>query len=75
MKETFAFPLISPDGVSQNLGMTIRDYIAIHALQGILANGGVNGHIDGKGDTDNSSVWAYEYADAMIEMSNNINKL
>jgi len=70
----YAFPLISPDGIGVNLGMSMRDYIAVHALQGMLAYGGINGHIDGRGDAELHAVWAYEYADALLKNSSDIPK-
>lgn len=33
-----AFPLISPDGTGVNQGMSLREYFAAKAMQGLLAN-------------------------------------
>lgn len=33
-----AFPLISPDGTGVNQGMTLREYFAAKAMQGLLAS-------------------------------------
>lgn len=59
MKDTGgpAFP------VGSYAGMTLRDYFAAKALQGILA-----GHSDNTPDV--SAEWAYKYADAMLAQRN-----
>lgn len=41
-------------------GMTLRDYFAAAALQGMLANPSVGGGVDAFAES------AYEYADAML---------
>jgi hypothetical protein len=41
-------------------GMTLRDYFAAAALQGLLANGY-------NGSCNRAAINAYDYADAMIE--------
>lgn len=33
-----AFPLISPDGTGVNQGMTMREYFAAKAMQGLIAS-------------------------------------
>lgn len=61
-------------------GMTLRQYYKAKALQGILSNGGISGHIDGQGrlpdetcsllaptsDPMIHATLAGAYADAMI---------
>ena len=57
-----AFPtlFIEPDYGSGYAGMTIRDYFAAAALQGILANGG-------GASWDDDATHAYLCADAMLK--------
>jgi hypothetical protein len=50
-----AFPLL---GFSD--GMTLRDYFAAKALQGIISLQ------DGAGSKDETAVYCYQYADAML---------
>jgi hypothetical protein len=53
-----AFPV---NGYSPDFnGMTLRDYFAAKALQGLLANP------DTAGDLREFSRWAYTYADQML---------
>ena len=55
-----AFPLKEP--MSNDFqGMTLRDYFAAKALQGMLA------YPDEEATYDNCACWAYQYADAMLE--------
>lgn len=60
-----AFPVTPTDRSGQiadtEIGMTLRDYFAAKALQGILAGGAINTGIKSK------SEMAYAYADAMLE--------
>lgn len=59
----FAFPHVVPleDSQGVSLGMTLRDYFAAKALQGILADTNTGGdHADLAAD-------AYAYADAMMK--------
>ena len=51
-----------------NDGMDLLDYFAGVALQGLLSNGGINGHLDGSGDAQNNATWAYEYAEEMLKI-------
>lgn len=53
-----AFP--TPAGVQHNDGMTLRDYFAAAALQGLLCNGG-------GASWDDDATHAYLCADAMIK--------
>ena len=41
-------------------GMTLRDYFAAKAMQGLLSTGTTN-------DADTIAEWSYIYADAMLE--------
>jgi hypothetical protein len=43
------------------LGMTLRDYFAAKAMQGLLACS------EADGTNDDFARWAYKYADAMLE--------
>ncbi len=54
-----AFPTETSHG--QDYGMTLRDYFAAAALQGMLSNSKNYDSFDGYSDA------AYEYADAMLE--------
>jgi len=54
---TTAFPT-HPDG---NSGMSLRDYFAAAALQGLLADHTV------EMDTSEYARWSYELADEMLE--------
>lgn len=60
-----AFPVTPTDRSGQiadtEMGMSLRDYFAAKALQGILAGGAINTGIKSKSET------AYAYADAMLE--------
>lgn len=49
---------VSPSGHAH--GMTLRDYFAAKAMQGILASGK-------EGSWGNFAYWAYTVADAMLE--------
>ena len=57
-----AFPIVGQWGVSEQ-GMTLRDYFAAKAMQGLLAQfqGCANGC-----DPAHHAKWSYEMADAMI---------
>jgi hypothetical protein len=56
MKDTGgpAFP------VGSYAGMTLRDYFAAKAMQGLLACP------KGEGENEKYAQWSYEYADAML---------
>lgn len=51
--------------VSQS-GMTLRDYFAAHALQGMLANPSENAESAWNSDAV-AAQWAYKLADAMLK--------
>ena len=53
-----AFP--TPAGIQHNDGMTLRDYFAASALQGMMADGGGT-------SWDDDAKAAYRAADAMIK--------
>lgn len=53
-----AFP--TPAGIQHNDGMTLRDYFAAAALQGLMADGGGT-------SWDDDAKAAYRAADAMIK--------
>jgi hypothetical protein len=59
-----AFPLqsIGPDFAPGYAGMSLRDYFAAKALQGMLADTNV------QASTKQFAVRAYEIADAMLEV-------
>ncbi|MFY0403313.1 hypothetical protein ACOMDP_11825 [Pantoea dispersa] len=52
-----AFPVPDSEYQIQDTGMTLRDYLAAKAMQGMLANGIALGEIP---------LYAYEIADAML---------
>jgi len=56
-----AFPT-HPDGALAHEGMTLRDYFAAKAMQGIVAGTPSDEHID-RPDT---AEWSYDMADAML---------
>ena len=57
-----AFPRTGADGhTSPQSGMTLRDYFAAAALQGLLADNG------GGGSWDSDALNAYKAADAMLK--------
>jgi hypothetical protein len=58
-RTTLAFPIGSGDMRDQQ-GMTLRDYFAARALQGILAN-------NAETPDNRAAAWAYNAADAMME--------
>ena len=58
-----AFPIVHPDGSGvQYFGMTLRDYFAAKAMQGIVQSAPWNEPLDAAGSADT----AYEIADAML---------
>ena len=70
---TPAFPMSTVDGYAQ-IGMTLRDYFAAAALQGLIAGvkNDATAHMKvlshgGPIDRSNYSFTAYEYADAMLK--------
>jgi hypothetical protein len=71
MKNQSAFPWTVDDGknVTGNTGMTLRDYFAAKALQGLLANPKLQKEILAQGGC--LSGWiedsAYGFADAMLK--------
>lgn len=62
IKETgnYAFPVSTIDNHT-NDGMTLRDYFAAAALQGVLSKYGLDGTMQMHAQV------AYQYADAMLE--------
>lgn len=68
MDNPFAFSgnAWTPDNQDVHEGMTLRDYFAAAALQGIMLLAEVH-----KEDTDKKvAEWAYSYADAMLKERN-----
>ena len=66
-----AFPVIG-DSINQNYiqkGMTLRDYFAVNAAQGILSNGHPHffGNIEGLIVPDYLAEQSYKIADAMLK--------
>jgi hypothetical protein len=61
-----AFPIKGPIMTSDELGMTLRDYFAAKAMQGLLANPKLYEHLlkEGNSWVENS---AYAWADAMLK--------
>ena len=63
MKDTGgpAFPFwCDSNGLANFQGMTLRDYFAAKAMQGLLACP------KGEGENEKYAQWSYEYADAML---------
>ena len=61
LKEQAAFPVVV-DGYIQD-GMTLRDYFAAKALQGLLANSETNR----SWSVNENANYSYQQADAMIK--------
>jgi hypothetical protein len=60
----YAFPWTEDDG-SQNTGMTLRDYFAAKAMQGLLA-----ADVERVLSFERSSEIAYKHADALLTERN-----
>lgn len=54
-----AFPLISPDGTGVNQGMTIREYFAAKAMQGLIST--INVY-----DYNDLATYSVRAADALL---------
>ena len=67
-----AFPQSGYERWSPEGGMTLRDYFAAKAMQGMLAYPGdeQRGSHHNNNDYDGVSSMAYAYADAMLEARN-----
>ena len=52
-------------GDAKHDGMTLRDYFAAKAMQGMCAEGSYR-----EDSYDNLAAWAYKQADAMLEQRN-----
>jgi hypothetical protein len=61
-KNTPAFPFVAEDesGMMINMGMTLRDYFAAKALQGLIST-------EGAGSAERYAEIAYKLADAMLK--------
>lgn len=70
MKYPQAFPMppthAGGEYFSGNDGMTLRDYFAASAIQGLLANPTVIAK-DGTDHREQFATWSFKYADAMLE--------
>lgn len=68
-----AFPQVFSEPHYTNQGMTLRDYLAAKAMQGLLSNpeaiGIMNAESTDKDEyaCDTTARLAYEYADAMLK--------
>lgn len=49
-----------------------REDIALHILNGMIALGGVNRHLDGLGDAENNVACAFAYADVFIKVRDSV---
>ena len=69
---TQVFPAAIPDNAFFQEGMTLRDYFAAKAMQGMLAYPGdeQRGSHHNNNDYDGVSSMAYAYAEAMLEARN-----
>lgn len=56
-----AFPIIGEHEQVCNVGMTLRDYFAARALQGMIANDGYE-HLE----PDQFAYYVYKYADSLL---------
>jgi hypothetical protein len=66
-----AFPITAdqhPNGISAEMGMTVRDYFAAKALQGLLSNPKLADDIRSRGGAFGGWIEksAYGWADAML---------
>jgi hypothetical protein len=71
-KNTPAFPFVAEDdtGMMINMGMSLRDYFAAKAMQGLIAHEQKASHLSGAniGDFDVRVAFAaFRYADAMMK--------
>jgi hypothetical protein len=65
----YAFPKPSCDQMHAELGMTLRDYFAAAALQGLLAYSHVNpmrGNYHENNSSEGAATASFQYADAML---------
>lgn len=71
MKNIRVYPSQTTDAEGNyEKGMTLLDYFAGLALQGLIAQGGIQGHLDGGGENNDQRInaqWAYKFAQAMLE--------
>jgi len=73
-----AFPSLSEGGDASGMiafrdpGMSLRDYFAAAAMQGMLAVSPMEGQIGSEihAHPDKVAAWSYQQADAMIEARN-----
>lgn len=59
-----AFPGTDENTEARHRGMSLRDYFAAKALQGLIAKGGFK---DESASMKEQSAWCYLYADAMLK--------
>jgi len=58
-----AFPTTEDHGLNYGMfGMTLRDYFAAKAMQGLIAS-----LVEGEDFTERGTEWAYKVADAMLK--------
>lgn len=62
-----AFPLKGSEAVSDNAGMTLRDYFAANAMQGYISSKRESNHSDGA-EAMNLARNAYHVADVMLQV-------
>ena len=62
-----AFPIVGSAQDNQFNGMTLRDYFAAKALAAMLSNSDKEGANRGAQGLEVFPVYAYEWADAMLE--------
>lgn len=60
-----AFPVITGHSSLNSSGMTLRDYFAAKAMQGVYANPELSGLT-----AEHTATWAYAGADAMLAERN-----
>lgn len=73
IKDKPAFPTVLDDGCSWTQGMTLRDYFAAKAMQGMMSNDNLLNRYKISGEENHIShdvmacTAAYSMADAMLE--------
>lgn len=62
-----AFPFINSERLTWEAGMTLRDYFANSAMQGMISNPNIVRPGESDSDFYNFTQRAYKYADAMLK--------
>ena len=69
MNNTLAFPIVLDlgDGMQYQKGMTLRDYFAAKAMQGLMHNYHPCDFLEHKSWIEDISMASYQLADAMLK--------